>query len=522
MLSIYKCIRAVSENDHFKKLLSIAKFCLNFLFFLICCFYGLRLFQYHSKILTSENLMEYREGAMVMSSNLLASGESPYSAQNQPIFSNNYGALYPLICMPIIFFFGPNLILFRLVAAIFIWLTLLLLTIVLIKNKVPILYVFAGVLILFASLLYSTTPLIRPDSLGLFLFIASIFFPYLYKYSNKSLIASAILAVLGFYAKPYFILAAPLLASSLLLIGLWKKGVIYSILAGGFFTLSFLIIKHGQEFYFYNTLYVNMAAASNSREYTILQLSKFISINKGLLFALGFSILCILYSILTEKKNLITNHYKSAWLPLSCLLVASLLTYFKLGGYNGAYMIYLFHLLTPFLIISALLLASSLRNSLFYKIPLFIFLSLNIYSGFAFLPGFNCENEKEWNELESLTKEHKHILSSPVLSVTLLRNNKQIYDSGLTEYFYTGDDNNITSFFYNNEEKRKRLYDDLKNEITKDVQQHNFDLIIFARGYERFVRKGILSENYKLEKTITLCLPHTMQKWELDVYKPKM
>lgn len=515
-------LSAVRESRFFQAALFAISASLNMALLAACCFYGFKLVHYHLEVIKNPSMLEYREGAMLLSADIMADGVSPYDAENQPLYSNNYGALYPLLGVPVILISGPNLIYFRAISAVFIWLTLLLIAFVLIKKKVPVLYALSGTLALYAVLLYSTTPLVRPDSLGLFLFCVSIFLPYLYGYSRSSLLISVIAATLAFYAKPYFILGAPLLAIYLFLAGEWRKGFLYGISVGIFFTLTFLLIRFTQEFYFYNTVYVNIIAASNVGEYAVYQLNKLKDISKGFLLASALALLFIPYSFLVRKKKLFASQYKEALLPLFFLTVMTALMYLKLGRHLGAYMTYLFQLITPFLILSVLLLARPLKDSLLFKLPLTIFLAFTIYSGFAFLPGFHCENRKEWKELESMVKKNERILASPILSALLLENHRRIYDSGLTEYFqYPGSDNAVTSLFYNNEEKRKMLYENFRESAAEDVRAKNFDLIVFARGYERFVKADSLRNYYSLQKTIELCLPHTMQTWTLDIYEPK-
>lgn len=448
-------------------------------------------------------------------SDLIAHGESPYIQANQPVYVNVYGALFPLIMAPVIKFFGFKIEFFRIAAALFIWLSLLLIAIVLKQKGASIMAILPAVISLYASLLFATTPLTRGDSLGLFLFLCSVLIPFSHNYSSKSLLIALIASIMAFHAKPYFIIGLPVLSAYLFLFESKTKGLLYGLAGAALFLILFFTIKNSQEFYFHNTLYLNSIYTTNLKDYAIFQLIRFSKINIGAIILLVFALLYCSYKLFKSGHFLEEIRQKEFALPFFFLVSMIALIYFKMGGHDGSYMNYLLQLLSPFLLISAVLAMKAFARQFHF---LFL-LAFNVYSTFAFLPGFGCENRASWEELESFVQKHDNILASPLLSAMLLKNNKRIYDTGLTEFFENYSDSKIAALFYPDNDRLKSTFDNFQHDIRMQIQNQKFDALILTRERERFVNVEAM-EKYKLVKTIHICLPHTMQEWDLDIFLP--
>ena len=80
----------------------------------------LMLFVYHFKLIVFPYPLEYREGAIVQTTQVLLKGENPYSLINQPQDTNCYGILFNLIAYPVSKITGANLFSHRAITGFFI------------------------------------------------------------------------------------------------------------------------------------------------------------------------------------------------------------------------------------------------------------------------------------------------------------------------------------------------------------------------------------------------------------------
>jgi len=131
--------------------------------------------------------LEFRENAALFTADLQNRGENPYALEYRPVYVNVYGIGYYWICYPFTRLFGCHYTVLRLVSCSFIIATCWVLMWVLRIDGVSRLFAVVAALFLFVQLGQGLSIVARPDSLGLFLFLASLIVPYQFHFSLPSL-----------------------------------------------------------------------------------------------------------------------------------------------------------------------------------------------------------------------------------------------------------------------------------------------------------------------------------------------
>ena len=500
---------------------------------LFVSFFFVKLVYHHYKMITYPYLLEFREGAMLVSTDLLVKGRNPFSWDEQPEHMNMYGIVYSLAVYPLAKIFNTGPIVHRSVTAIFIWASCFLIGLVLYYKKVPLYYIFPASVLLYIFLLFpgTTTPFAGPHSLGLFLFLCSLFIPYFKKYSYPSLVISIILGILGFYTKAYYVLGLPYLTVYLFLFVSKKKGVLFGIAWGSVFLLSILGVREILECYFANTFFANLYSAQSSFAHCLKQFKFFFENTWGMFVILGAGI-GIQISYYFGKGWDLSHFPKFNWkdfnkpildvsvdLNTFCLILSTLLIYFKLGRHGGSWMGYLFQLMMPFLII----LVFSIIKMDVWRLITIPFIGINIMLASA--PHFQIHPEKSlknWKTVEKIVSKYHNIYNSSTIVSILLEQNKEIYDSGLTESFHVGSAKG--SFLKplllkeDRVEEKTRVY---KQRIYDNIVHKKFDLLLITKNWFLTIPPAETQKNYRFIGSINLEMPYFPQGWELGIWEPK-
>ncbi len=477
--------------------------------------------------------LEFREGAMLVTTDLLVKGRNPFSWDEQPQHTNIYGIVYHLIVYPFAKLFNTGAVVHRSVSAVFIIASCFIIFLVLRRKKVPVYYIFPAVLLLYAFFLFpgTTTPFSGPHSLGLFLFLGSIFIPWLKKYSLMSLVVSVILGILGFYSKAYFVLGLPFLTIYIFLFVSKKKGVLFGATWTGLLFLSILCVKQILECYFANTFFINLNGAQNSLSHCLKQFHFFFQKNRELFAVLALGVLIQVISKFKSLKgfNIIPkanfNDFKKPFfdrqvdLNLFCLICSTLLIYFKLGRHGGSWMGYLFQLMTPFFII---LVFSSLKKDMwrFITLPMIGISIITVLS--SHLEVNPEESLKNWKTVREIVSKYKNIYNSPAIVSLLVEQDKEIYDSGLTECFHLGEAKGsfLKSIFLKKDRVAEKTQEYNQN-IYDQIVHKKFDLLLVTKNW--FVRAPVeeTRKNYKYLGSIDVIMPYFPQVWKLGIWLPR-
>jgi hypothetical protein len=501
------------------------------------------LFKYHINIITFPYPLEFREGVSIQTTKTLLNGDNPYAFVNQPRDTNVYGILYSIVCYPFAKIFSPSLQLHRTVSGIFILLSSLIVFLFARLKKHPGLPSFTISVIFYASLLYFVSPLVRPDSLGLFFFLLALYIPFRYSYSSNSLLVSGFIGILACFAKTFFMLIYPFLGSYLFLFVSKKKGIAYSLFSCIILIILAVVLNIFQETYIRNTFFNNINAAGYDVHHLMRQLFfgvksyAFISI----IFVFG------MFSLLTEKykqKTLMADiclsnaqstfvdvrHFARPFLMLDIectayyLVCAVVLFCLSLGGHRGAWMTYFYQLISPFFLIILLDVAQHLKDSRNYSYLILAgILNISLFY-VTILPHYTVlQVRSQWEEIYELVSRNETIFNSPAIASVLQEKNKPVYDSGQSEYFRISVLPKKLSFlsrccyFDGKILKREEQY---RKEIEGKVKNQKFDLIITTQNYPHysFIDKSLLPKYYDKKNTLSAPMPHTGQNWVLEIW----
>jgi len=517
---------------------------LRVLLWIFFSFVLIKLVIYHLQIIANVFPNEYREGAILLTTDLMVNGGNPYALANQPEYTNVYGIFYHLIVLPFAKWFGINFPVHRAVSAFFIWASCWIFFDAMRWQKVPWVFAFSSTLILYGHLLYFTTPLARPDSLGFFLFLSSLLIPWRCLYSFWSLLVSILLGVLAFLTKPYFILSIFYLTLYLFICKSKKDAIKYGILSLIVLIIAILGINHFFETYFNNTLWINVNVAGNTFKYAFQQVYEYARINWGIIFIFLVS---IFYAIVDwHKDDLIHRTIKWKCLNLDffnlnqplinfdiglinfCLILSLFLFLCKFGQHQGSWLTYIHQLISPFLLLVTFgVFKPQIKNRnkswLSLILTLLVFLNLLSISSSQLLPRPDY-SLKEWNNLRALLLPHQHIFNSPAIVSILIEQGKKVYDSGQSEYFLRSSANQEfwDVFMPGNRIKIKQKIQGFLREVNQNLQLNKYDLIVLTKGHYRFISEELLTNYYEYKKTVLAPMSAKVKRnWELDIWQPK-
>lgn len=323
----------------------------------------------HLALIVSPFQQEYREGATIFITQLLLSGEQPYALANQPLATNVYGILYNLVVTPFASVYGATLTVHRAVSGAFIVASCGVLFIWLRSIETPPVAAFCGSLFLYVSSLFFTTPLTRPDSLGLFIFLLSLYIPARLRFSVLGLAIHVFLCGLLFLTKVYFLVGGAIVASYLFLFvskrtAIWLGTALMATVAG-LLTASVLLLET------YANQVFGISANLATRNYLHL-LRQLYTLTAHYLpvIALGIGVLAWRLFVRNQRphaKETSRDTFDAIGFDLRrydapllakkvsfetfALLVISSVLILLLGLHDGAFMTYFYELFTPFLVL---------------------------------------------------------------------------------------------------------------------------------------------------------------------------
>ena len=524
--------------------LKTSEFILRKLLIITLGFVLLKLVTYHFQVIGNFFPNEYRESAILLVTDLLVKGGNPYDLINQPQYTSVYGIFYHIIVVPFAKLFGTNFPVHRSISAAFIFASCFVLFAAMRWRKISLVFALSATLLLYSHLLYFTTPLAKPDSLGFFLFLSSLLIPWRYQYSRSSLLSSTILGVLGFLTKPYFILSLLYLNLYLFIFKSKKKGIEQGLLSLLVLVLAILIVNESFETYFNNIILINLFIAGHDFVYAIKQLYAYIQINYGIILIFFVYIFTdtnidLLKHPITNIKSLkrIKVNFGDIKKPLInlnidliefCLIVSLLIFLSVLGQHWGSWLVYINHLISPFLIFLTFdLLNKKLRDKKVTLINLIaillILLNLLSVSSSQVLPQLDY-GLKDWNNLRGLLSRHQHIFNSPAIASILIEQGKKVHDSGQSQYFVLSTQRPAFWDIIVRPKRREiqMRYQQFIQEITNSVKLKKYDLIVLTKGYSPFISEKLLKRYYQYKKTLNAPMSvKTKQSWKLDIWKPK-
>lgn len=514
----------------------------------IIIFFSFYLFKYHWSLINSQFPLESREGVMQATTDLILKGKNPYELQYQPQYTNVYGILEPIIALPFVKIFGNNTFVHRVISAVFIWLGLGAIVIMLKKKGVPFLWgILAGVFI-YAQSIYpgNLMPCIGPHSLGWFLMLACLFLPEICSYRIGSLVISCLCGVLAFYAKAYFMMGLGLMVVYLFIFKSKKQGLLYGGFALSLFIGSLMGMNVFFEYYFYNSFLNHIQVSSNSYAHLLNQLKYYITSVGGIGgVAVGFLLVLIVRLGIQVRKNDIgvikegetffkklnfLNLNKPLWegkgeILWVCFILVFIIVYFKLGRHQGQWMGYFYQLITPFLVALIFVYLSKMRFALLIALPLFVgninFVvnNLNIFSTFA--QREEAFDHQNLQVIQKIISQSNNIYHPSLLTSEIIQQNKPVYESGQSEYFsYAAKDTQFLGFNFRGDKKAGERTQEFLIDIAKQIYNKEFD-VLFLTEEDLTSIPPYFTQYYELATVVKLKMRHMYEEREVSVWKPK-
>ncbi|MBV6480194.1 MAG: hypothetical protein HGGPFJEG_03046 [Ignavibacteria bacterium] len=483
-------------------------------------------FRLHVKTINFPYQLEFREGAVLPTTKLYVDNENPYEIKFHPQYTYNYGFLYPLTVSLLAKYSGVTLAAHRWVTYFFIMLSALIVFVTLLKMKVNILFCFTAIVILHQSFLYNgLTSLARPEGLGDFLYLSGIILPWWFKFSRWSCLTSIILGIAGYFTKPYFILAIPIVLIYMFIFISRKRALIYLLISILFTLFAAIFVNYIYPVFFINTLFTHTNASGYDFKHMMRQVLFFLNVYKILFLIILLTIIVLVFNfkesafsfkLVFEKirnKLFIKNRklsgsesvFKMNLDPYFAIAFAFTIIIFamilggNLGSERGAY---LFHLSAPFLIIFTFQIVN-LMDGIFYKFVISAILILMLQIQFK-PKNINYDQLLlKYNKTENAIKRNDKILNSAETVSIMLQYGKEIYNSGHTEYFpekFVKQNNFLEAI----PELQKR-FDEYKKNIYDNISRKDFELILISKtvtSYDFLIDRDKLIANYKLADTL--------------------
>ena len=467
---------------------------------------------YNALLIQSPRQQEYREGSMLIITEKVLTGGNPYQAENQPLYTNVYGILYHNLVAPLAKLFGNSFAIHRIVSGIALIAASSFLVWACIKRGTSLLFSLAAGALFYSCQLFNITPLARPDALGLFFFTVSTLLPWAENYNRRSLVLSSIYGSLAFFAKPYFIVSIIFVSLYLFFFDSKKKAWQYLLFSVTFLILGLIFHYRNYPFYFHNTLLSHWEYQSRFAGYMVLQMTYFL---------LWFSPLIIFVLVTVGRLS-----WRRPELPTFAFFCSTVLIAISLGQHAGNYMVYLFQLMAPFLLVSSMVV---IQRKPELDVLAYLVLALNaillLYN--LFPNGYWLGDEKseaDWQKASKLIEKNRIILNSPALVGEMFHLGVPIVDTGQNQYYYT--DSVPDLFFLPSKVLILQRGVDFKTDILLGIKNRVFDRVMLTYDISPshiqspWVDRETLKNYYQPDQKLELIMPHTRQKWIIEVWIP--
>jgi uncharacterized membrane protein YvlD (DUF360 family) len=481
---------------------------------------------------------------------MVTRGENPYTYENQPVRAVVYPVLYNIIVAPLSSVFGNSLPLHRTVAGLFILMACAFCYVIARRQTNSRKESFAMAALWYAALLYYTTPVSSPNSLGVLLFIASVSIPWLYNFSSRSLCVALALGILAFFSKQYFVACLGYIALYLF-IGVSKRtGLLFGIASLILLLLTLGLVNYTSPYFLDNTFFSvrYIAGQVSSYETAFKQLLEFGQINLPLLIILLLEVArklvgqdSVLETVAAAgppqvKQGLINPFDMDAplintgvnyfWFCFTCSL---LVIVFAIGKSPGNHLTYLFQIMSPFLFIGCF---QRIAKSRSFKPLYYLLLIATFYSHYSMLSHDFSVNEKNWQRIKQLMSEADDIFASTIVLAEVIREDKEVYENGHTRYFYYAEEK--PQFFAQSkpEETITNIWSKHVNRIHAKIEAQEFDLILLdpwlqlptpsPRSTIKLDAQVMLRKYYYRSEVIVLNLANRPGggAYEMQVWKP--
>lgn len=448
---------------------------------------------HHVKLVSHDLPLDFAESSMLTVTSTIAAGINPYDLESQPSNISLYPVLYNMISAPLSLFLGNTFELHRLVSGTFILASCSLCFYLCRKSSVSRSNSFIAAVLLYAALLYYSTPIASPNSLGLFLFLAALSIPWAHKFSRGSLCISIVLGILAFYSKQYFVACLGYLALYLFIAESKRRAIYFSSTAMVAFTLVLALVYTTSPYFLDDTFFAVRSSTSliASNDKLWKQIAEFSQIYLPILALIPLAIAykfksgtfrvtrtgaaksdSKIVNLTDLDKPLFAKKANYIWFCFACSVAIIVLV---LGKHRGNHLTYLFQLISPFLLVGTFALIADIPRFLWL---IRILLVAALFNSYAILPTDFSIDMQNWNKIRKEISEADEIYASSLVLRELVDKGSTIYYNGHTQYFVFGRDKPPIFVKRNPEHSVPHIWKRYVSLIQSKIRNQEFDLIV--------------------------------------------
>jgi len=482
-------------------------------------------------ILATPYQIGYREGAPQVITQMLINGQNFSTFEYQPLGYNAYGLGYHAAVLPFAMTFGNTLFIHRAVSFIFI----------LLSTAVGFWVVFHQRCNAALALINSAFIMVAfmgwggvgsaPTTMGTFLFLAATFIPFIWSFNNKSLILSAILALIAFHTKAYFVLSFGIVAAYLFLFISKKKAIGYGILFLALFAIAFAVIRVAYPLYFINIIHGNASNTFRTFERLYTQLFWLTVYFLPALLLTG----SMLWNESQTRKNASSPARAGFNLPdlskplinirpdylLHAFIVSLSAFVLILGSHIGNYLAYSYELVVPTFLFWFFVNFDQKRTLTVISASLIV-INLFYWQYITLNPQMLAQRSSvEWKKVFSYLDPSLNILNSPTLASRMIELGMMPVDSGQTDVYYLMDSYPFNALMGPSYEEYFNDGIAYTDAINASISAREYDLIITTKDVDVFYDVNLIVEHYEMIDQLILYMPATEQKWVAEVWEPK-
>lgn len=422
--------------------------------------------------------IEYREGAVFFQVSAALHHVPIYSMHLVPTYLNLYGSIYISLGKWLCKVIGLGYLPLRLISLVSILASVAMLYDILRLKNVDNEFRIALCANFYVALLIMTTPLARPDALGLFFYVCCFWLFQRFGENKWTLASIAVCTILGFLTKQYYVLSGPIIIAFVFFFRSRARATLYACSFLTIFVFVYWLDLQLLPGYLPLTLSVNSGATNNinmtSTLYMLRQTAAFIRA--------FFSSLLICASFRSWNR-LSFKVIPLSVFPFASAIVALFLT-LKLGHHFGAYLTYYIQLLGPVLLVAMAPSANDIakrkpRTILLVFSLAWIVLCAAVWKSLR-SPSDLIKTGREYAVLARDIGSYKNVLGDPAVVTILVRQGKTIYNSGQSYFFYGAEEPRALQLpgLSIDRMRARSIEQDYENKVSKMIARRYFNLIV--------------------------------------------
>jgi hypothetical protein len=466
------------------------------------------------RMIVSPAPQEMREGGIVWITRLLLDGRNPYAVAELPASTNVYGILYHLVVMPFARVFGNGFTVHRAISALAIVGSCVLVHRMLRREKTDQLLAAVGVMLFYASSVYFVAPLARPDALGVLLCLGSMSVLFREQLTWRRFLIGLAFGLLALLTKIYLAYPPFIVAAYVFAFESRRRGVLF---AATTIAAAIGVLLMMTVFY---PAYITVSVIANTQTTTYYDVGHMRQQTVDwFVFSLPLTIGLLLTSARIVRDRLLRRSLVRPSMFAFAATVNAVAFFAWFGGHPGAHMTYLFHLVTPVLMLALLpRLAGTAwpRTAVAGALPIALALSAHY---FPLTFGRFTAAEATFARLTKTIDTHATVLGSTETAGLLALAGRPVIDSGHSQYFGDAAVDQQWPGLVPADIVHARWNGFLAEDAEGIVTNH-YDLIIRSRR-PGLIPTALVSDHYVRTGTMELDFVWGAQHWPVDLWEPR-